>query len=104
MSTKYKLVFLTEFYQELEGILRYISGVLKNPIAADKFLLAVKNAIQERLENPTAFQQISTTKPRRFTYYRINVKNYVVIYVVRGDVMEVRRIVYARRNLSFLLS
>ncbi|MCM1488697.1 MAG: type II toxin-antitoxin system RelE/ParE family toxin, partial [Firmicutes bacterium] len=35
--------------------------------------------------------------------YRIYVGNYTVFYVVIGDVMEVRRFIYSRRNFDRLL-
>lgn len=38
-------------------------------------------------------------RERQYPYYRIYIKNYVIFYVVLGNVMEVRRIVYSRRNL-----
>ena len=43
-----------------------------------------------------------------FIYYRINVKNYVVFYVVKKDIpgkkiMEVRRILYNKRNLADII-
>ena len=39
----------------------------------------------------------------RDRYYRIYVRNYVIFYVVKGDVMEVRRILYSRRDLKNLI-
>lgn len=40
---------------------------------------------------------------REHEYYRIYVKNYVVYYVVIGNVMEVRRIVYGKRDRERLV-
>ena len=40
---------------------------------------------------------------RRYPYYRIQVKNYTIFYVVIGNTMEVRRIIYSRRNLQNLI-
>ena len=40
-----------------------------------------------------------SAKERQYPYYRIYVKNYVIFYVVIGDIMEVRRILYNRRNI-----
>lgn len=31
-------------------------------------------------------------------YYHINVGNYIILYVIIGHVMEVRRFLYYRRN------
>ena len=48
----------------------------------------VEDAIQERLEYPLAFEPFPSKK-RDYPYYRIYIRNYVIYYVVIGDVMEV---------------
>ena len=47
-----------------------------------------------------AFEPYSSAKERRYPYYRIPVKNYTIFYVVIGDTMEIRRIIYSRRDLD----
>ena len=89
----YKLRFLSLFEDDLSGIVDYIAYRLKNPIAADQLVDAVQEAIRERTTCAEA------AKERQYPYYRIYVKNYVIFYVVIGDVMEVRRILYNRRNI-----
>ena len=90
----YKLSILPLFEDDLNEIVDYISVRLQNPIAAEDFVDAVENAIQDRLSCAEA------AKERRYPYYRIQVKNYTIFYVVIGDTIEVRRIVYSRRDLS----
>lgn len=46
-----------------------------------------------------AFEPYHSAKDRQYPYYRISVRNYTIFYVVIDDVMEVRRIVYSRRDL-----
>jgi hypothetical protein len=60
----------------------------------------VQTAIRERMACAEAFEPYHSNRERQYPYYRIYVKNYIIFYVVIGDVMEVRRIVYSRRNLS----
>ncbi len=96
----YKLRFLPLFEDDLNGIVDYIAGHLKNPIAADRLVDDVQKAIQERLTCAEAFEQYHSAKERQYPYYRINVRNYTIFYVVMDDVMEVRRIVYSRRDLT----
>ncbi|MDD6716076.1 MAG: type II toxin-antitoxin system RelE/ParE family toxin, partial [Firmicutes bacterium] len=43
-------------------------------------------------------------KKRLHPYYRINVRNFSVFYVVIDDTMEVRRVLYSKRDLDNLLS
>ena len=72
----------------------YITNVLKNPDAAEKLANDVEMAIQERLNNPLAFEPYPSVKKRKYPYYRIYVRNYVVI----GGAMEVRRFLYGARD------
>ena len=77
----------------------YITNVLKNTDAAEKLVNDVEDAIQERLEYPLAFEPFPSKK-RDYPYYRIYIRNYVIYYVVIGDVMEVRRFLYGARDTN----
>lgn len=101
MDTKrYKLRFLPLFEDDLNEMVDYIALRLKNPVAAVNLVDEVQRAIRERMSCAEAFEPYHSDRERRYPYYRIYVKNYIVFYVVIDDVMEVRRIVYNRRNLS----
>ena len=95
----YKLRFLPLFEDDLSEIVDYIAIHLQNPMAADQLVDAVQEAIQERTSCAEAVVPYRSAKERQYPYYRIYVKNYVIFYVVIGDVMEVRRILYNRRNI-----
>ncbi len=99
----YKLRYLPLFFNDLAEITSYISDHLQNPMAAENLLDEVEKAIQERLYMPASFEPFHSQKPRAETYYRIYVKNYTIFYVVIGDTMEVRRILYSARDLDKLL-
>ena len=58
----------------------------------------VERAIRERLTCAEAFEPFHSVRERRYPYYRIPVRNFAVFYVVIGDTMEVRRILYSRRD------
>ena len=102
-DTTYVLRYLPLFYEELEEKVVYITEKLKNPKAANDLLDAVENAILERQNNAEAFEQYYSLKERKYPYYRIYVKNYVIYYVVIDDegedkIMEIRRFLYNRQN------
>lgn len=100
MSVKcYKLKFLPLFEDDLNEIVDYITDRLKNRTAAINLAAEVQAAILERTTCAEAFEPYHSAKERQYPYYRIYIRNYIVFYVVIGDVMEVRRIVYNRRNL-----
>ncbi len=99
MSEKqYELRILPLFEEDLNEIVDYITYRLRNPIAAENLVDAVEAAIYERLPYAESFEQYHSTRERQYPYYRIHVKNFIVFYVVIGNVMEVRRILYGRRN------
>ena len=100
-DTKYILRYLPLFYEELEEKVIYIAETLKNPQAANDLLDLVESVILERLPNAEPFEPYRSLKERRYPYYRIYVKNFVIYYVVIGDegprkIMEVRRFLYNR--------
>ena len=96
----YKLRFLPLFEEDLKEIVDYITHRLKNPIAAEALISDVQTAIRDRLFCAEAFEQYHSAKERQYPYYRITVRNYTIFYVVIDDVMEVRRIIYSRRDIK----
>lgn len=96
----YKLRFLPLFQQDLEEIIDYISVQLKNPAAAYRLIDEVQDAIQKRSTCAESFEPFPSSRNRPYPYYRIYVGNYTIFYVVIGDVMEVRRIIYSRRDME----
>lgn len=99
----YELRILPLFEERLQEAADYISFHLRNPIAAENFIDAVEAAVYERLKAPEAFEPYRSKKDRKHVYYAIPVKNYLVFYVVIGNVMEVRTLVYSRRNLPDII-
>ena len=95
--------YLPLFYQDLDEKLTYIKEKLSNPQAANELLNAVEKAILERLPFAEAFEPYKSRHDRKYVYYRIYVKNYIVYYVVIDDegtekIMEVRRFLYNKQN------
>lgn len=93
--------------KNLAAVTSYIAGTLNNKILASKLVEDVERAILERLESPLIFEGYRTERNRKYTYYRIKVRNYFVFYVVLNEgnsrIMEVRRFLYGRRYLSSFL-
>ena len=99
-NKEYTLRYLPLFKSDLVECANYISNKLQNPIAAEKLINDVESAILERLDCPLSFQPYHSKKNRDMTYYRITVRNFSVFYVVIDDVMEVRRLIYNRRDIA----
>ena len=100
---QYELRILPLFEEHLQETADYIAFHLQNPVAALSFVNAVETAILERLKAPESFEPYHSKKDREHTYYAIPVKNYLIFYVVIGNVMEVRTLIYSRRNLPELI-
>ncbi len=94
----YDLQILPLFENDLNAIIDYITIALKNPEAAARLVDDVETAITERLSAPESFETFLSNHERRYPYYRIPVRNFIIFYVVIGNVMEVRRILYNRQN------
>ena len=94
LGDAYTPEYLPLFDEELAEAVRYITDELRNPDEAMKLVADAEPAIQDRLFEPESFEPVSSMKEREHPYYRIPVGNYVVLYVVIGTVMEIRRFVY----------
>ena len=96
---KFYLRYLPLFEQDLAEVRDYIALTLQNPDAALRLIEDTEKAILRRLDNPLGFESYRSARDREQPYYRINIRNFSVFYVVIENVMEIRRFVYARRNL-----
>ena len=100
---KYKLEYTDNFINDLVEITNYITYNLSNPIAADNLLDNIDKSIINRLKYPIGFKgYVSKNNPEE-VYYKIQIKNFTVFYVVIDNVMECRRIIYSRRDLENLV-
>lgn len=93
-NKSYQLRYLPIFETDLLSTVNYITNILKNDDAALRLVDDIESAILKRLENPLAFEPYRSAKMREYPYYQIYVRNYVVI----GNVMEVRRLIYSARD------
>jgi len=98
ISDKYILRYLPKYEKDLNEIADYISFKLHNPESALRLIDKVEKAIVDRLTCPTSFEPFQSLKKRRNPYYRIYVDNFTIYYVVINNVMEVRRILYNKRD------
>ena len=101
--SEYTLRDLPLAEQDLSETVNYIQNTLENPITAENTLSKIEAAILERLESPESFAVWQSKKQRPYPYRKINVGNYTVWYVVIDHIMEVRRILYSRRDEETLI-
>lgn len=98
LDDKYSLRYIPMFINDLGEIVDYISIILHNSESAMKLVKKIENAIDERSHCPLAFEPFQSNRNRKYPYYRIYVDNFTIYYVVIENFMEMRRILYNRRD------
>lgn len=107
-NTKYILRYLPLFYEDLEEKIVYIAEKLQNVKAANDLIDEVERAILKRQPVAESFETYHSFRERRYQYYRIYVKNFVIYYVViddegRDKIMEIRRFLYDGQDVNKLI-
>lgn len=102
-NNEYEIKYSSTFINQFNNILKYFMYKLKNKIVAENFYNEVIREIEIRSENPENYEKYIGTRKRKYPYYRIYVKNYTVFYIVKENVMEVRRIIYSKRNFDKII-
>lgn len=68
-------------------------------------MLNLLNEIEKEIElrsyNPEGYEKYISRQ--NLVFYRIYVKKYTIFYVVGNEIMELRRILYSKRNLKKLI-
>lgn len=101
MKNKYTLKYSPQFYIDMNNIIIYIKCKLNNNIAAIRLAKMIEKEIIKRSKNPEIYEKYKTNANN--LYYRIYINNYIVFYTVSENIMEVRRIIYAKRNMDELV-
>ena len=102
-NNKYSIRYTFTFINQFNNILRYFVHKLNNKIAAENFYNKVIQEIENRSIDPKDYEKYIGAKKRKNIYYRIYVKNFTIFYVVIGNTMEIRRILYSKRNFDKLI-
>ena len=103
VNNKYTIRYSSAYINQFNSILKYFVNNLKNKIAAENFYNEVIKEIETRSKNPESYKKYISNRNRKNTYYRIYVKNYTIFYTVKNNTMEIRRILYSRRNFDKLV-
>ena len=89
-KSSYVIKYTSTFINQFNSILKYLVN--------NNFFL--EREIEKRSSNPESYEKYIGVRKRKNIYYRIYVKNYTIFYVVKDNTMEVRRILYSKRNLD----
>jgi len=100
---EYKIQFLPLAIQDIAEITDYIAEVLNAPQAAYKLLTRINEAVEPLKQFPYAFPAYKDEAFKKLGYRIRPVDNYLIFYVVIENTVEIRRVIYAMRNIPELL-
>ena len=102
-TAEYEAQYLPLALSDLEEIFRYICTTLEAPAAANNLRSEIDNAVQNLCLFPYAHGVYRTEKALKNEYRKVTVKNFSVFYTVTGDIVEIHRVIYSKRNMDMLL-
>ena len=101
MKTDFTIQYLPIAQQDLEEILTYIEK--DNIIAAASFIDEIDQKISQLTQFPHSGTIPKNERLEKLGYRVLIIQQYLVFYVVKDFVIEIRRILHGRRRYDFLL-
>lgn len=101
MDNNFGLQYSPEFLNDFDNIIQFIKYDLNNVIATNHLLLKVEKAIKNRLKNPLGYEKYKTNGGN--IYYTIYINHFIIFYTVNENIMNVRRMVYYKRNIDEII-
>lgn len=101
----YKTEYLPSARRDMSEIVRYISGVLKNPAAAERLAEELVAEGERLAVFPYANPSYLPLKPLKHEYRKAKVRGYLMFYWVEEEKkrVTVARVIYAGRDHERLL-
>jgi predicted RNase H-like nuclease len=93
-----KINYFQGYREEIDETINYLENTLKNRIAAKNLYKKVKSSIISRANSIASYKKYYTKSNN--VYYKINIKNYSILYTIKDNVMEVRRFLYNKMDLE----
>ena len=101
MTKRYTIRYLSTAEKDLEDIFDYISN--DNPSAAMSLVENFDISISKLAENPYLGAVPKDTRLRNLGYRMLVVDMHLVFYIVKKNVIQVRRVIHGARQYGFLL-
>lgn len=99
----YKLNYLPLARQDVFEIVLYISDHLKDAKAATGLVDALDKSIARLQQFPFSCKVYQTSIPFVEEYRSLIVKNYMVFYVIKEDIVEIHRVIYSKMNIESII-
>ncbi|MDE4542457.1 type II toxin-antitoxin system RelE/ParE family toxin [Thermoanaerobacterium sp. R66] len=89
--------------RDLSNIVSYVADELKELNAAMDLINELDTSISRLAQFPYSCRVYQPEKSLKNEYRILPVKNYLVFYVVKEDVVEIHRVIYAKMNLTKII-
>ena len=99
----YKYEILREAQVEIDSIIAYLVSLAGDPVVARAFLDEFHKQVALVCSNPTLFGLSRMPELAALGYRTFFVKNYVVIYFVRGDSVYIAHVFHQRQDYARLI-
>ncbi|MDR1411124.1 MAG: type II toxin-antitoxin system RelE/ParE family toxin [Spirochaetaceae bacterium] len=90
----YEAFYLPLALADLEEIYRSTAGALQTPDAAGDLAAMLDNAVGAILKSPYACPHYHAKRPLKAEYRELRAGGVVIYYVVKGDTVEIHRIIH----------
>ncbi|MEZ4725669.1 MAG: type II toxin-antitoxin system RelE/ParE family toxin [Caldilineaceae bacterium] len=101
MSRTYEIRYLPAAQQDLLDIFEYIRR--DDPDAAEALLAQFDRTIANLTDHPLIGIIPKDERLQRLGYRMLVVSRYLIFYVVKKDVVQIRRVIHGSRNYTLLL-
>ncbi len=101
MSKPHRIRYLSTAQKDLIDIFEYINK--DNPTAAISQLERFDKSISQLALNPSIGVIPNDERLKKLGYRMLIVGKYFVFYVVKGETVQIRRVIHGARRYSFLL-
>ena len=99
----YTIKYTPFFNSELDEITKYIDCKLNNPNASKRLLQEIQKKIDNLKKMPKIYGMLLDKIKSNNKWYKIKVKNYLILYVIKGNFVIVFHIFYGKRNIQRLI-
>ena len=98
---KFKVEIFPAAKSDLLEMIEYLNTL--SPEVAIKQYDSIINKVSTLTEMPQRCPLLKTNELRQKGYRTFFIDNYIVFYVIKDNVVEIRRILYGKRQYEFLL-
>jgi|SRR5690554_5884475 len=95
----YEIIYLPIAKKDLADIVTYIANYLNAPQAAMNIIKTLDQSISKLGNFPYSHKVYQSYEALENEYRLLPIKNYAVFYVIKEEVVEIHRVIYAKMDL-----